>query len=674
MNFSDKTSVFRRSDDAAAGRDSYGSYNPDSRSGDDYGRVSYGARADAGASAGASGYGAASGNYGGDPYGNRPQGYGVSDSNLILNRYRPLGEVGSGGYGTVQLAWDTRIQRRVAVKRMPIPQQLQVGYQDSDVFNELSPSQIPGLEEARTAAMLSHTNIVQVYDFEVHAGAAYLIMEYVDGMTLEQLLQQAGDTFTLDMVTAVFDAVAGALELAHANQVLHLDIKPANILIDRQGQVKVADFGMARLSDAWGYSAASGGTIGYMPPEQMRQEPLDERCDEWALASVLYEMISGNNPFVAPTIPDAIAAIENAEIVIPSLCMEGLPSAADDVIFYALDPDRNERYASVSDFAGELTNYLGSEANGRAQLQTALGSYLSDDPADASPAAVADPSTGFSLLSEKLRGRFDLNGKVSDMSLRVCGLLIALAAAVAELPTFDVLGGSTSLLYMAAFAGMLAVGFAAPRFGALVDLALVVAALVVHGRYAPALIIGVLFVVWWGAAGQKDNAQADAGTLPFATGAVGLNQIAPLLAGFFLPVNEAVKNTLFAWVLAVILASFGSTSLLGWNVNLGTFANGSLEKGATAVLTDPASYVVLATWLAAAAVTSVFVRRNTRSTAVGGALLGGVVLLAGSMAVTGVASGFASWTPNVNYLVPAIISTAIVALLGWFYAPERSDS
>lgn len=608
--------------------------------------------------------------YGRDPYhGFRRS----SDSNLILNRYRPMGEAGSGGYGTVQLAWDTRIQRRVAVKRMPIPRQLQIGYEDSDVFNELSPSQIPGLEEARTAAMLSHPNIVQVYDFEVHAGAAYLIMEYVDGMTLEDLLKQAGDSFTLDMVTAVFDAVARALELAHANQVLHLDIKPANILIDRQGQVKVADFGMARLSDAWGYSAANGGTIGYMPPEQMRQEPLDERCDEWALASVLYEMISGNNPFVAQTIPEAIDAIENAEIVIPSLCMEGLPSAADDVIFYALDPDRNERYASVSDFAGELTNYIGDESAGRSQLQMALSTYLNDDGADALPISVADPSTGFSLFSSKMRGRFDLNGKVSEMSLRVCGLLIALAAAVAELPAFDVLGGSTSLLYMGAFAGMLAVGFAAPRIGALVDLALVVVALVVHGLYPPALIIGALFLVWWGTTGQTGNAQANAGTLPFAAGSVGLNQATPLLAGFFLPVSEAVKNTLFAWVLAVILASFGSTSLLGWNVNLGTFANGSLEKAATTVLADPTSYVVLVTWLAAATVTSTFVRRNTRSTAVTGALLGGAVLVAGSVAVTGVTSGFVSWFPDINYLVPAIISTAIVALLGWFYAPDRSD-
>lgn len=595
------------------------------------------------------------------------------DAQLILGRYRPLSQAGAGGFGSVQTAWDTRIQRRVAIKRMAIPEQMQIGYHDSDVFNELSPSQIPGLEEARTAALLSHPNIVQVYDFEVYAGAAYLIMEYVDGMTLQQLLQQAGDTFTLDMVTAVFDGVAAALEHAHANQVLHLDIKPANILINRQGQVKVADFGMARLSDAWGYSAANGGTIGYMTPEQMRQEPLDERCDEWALASVLYEMVSGDNPFVARDVPSAIETIENAEIVLPSLCMEGLPSAADDVIFYALDPDRNERYASVHDFAEELSHYLGDEASGRTQLQMALNTYLNDDGAQA-PVTFSDPSTGFSLLSSKLRGRFNLTGKVGEMSLRVCGLLIALAAAVAELPAFDVLGGTTSFLFLAAFVGMMALGFAAPRIGALVDLALIVVALAVHGRYIPALIIGVLFAAWWLSSGRAGNAQADAGTLPFAAGAMGLNQIVPMLAGFFLPVKDAVRNVLFAWVLAVVLAAFGNNSLLGWGVSLGTFANGTLEQNVTTILTDATSYVVLVTWLVAAGATSACVKRNTRAMALVGAAVGGAVLIVGAMAVTGISSGFASWFPDANYLVPAIISLVIVGLLGWFYEPAREDA
>ena len=113
-------------------------------------------------------------------------------------------------------------------------------------------SRIPGLDEARTAAMLSDPSIVAVYDFEIQDSTAYLIMEYVEGMTLTELLRDHDDRLTLDVVAAVFAAVAHALEVAHENGVLHLDIKPDNILINASGQVKVTDFGLATLADAQG--------------------------------------------------------------------------------------------------------------------------------------------------------------------------------------------------------------------------------------------------------------------------------------------------------------------------------------------------------------------------------------------------------------------------------------
>lgn len=223
-------------------------------------------------------------------------------------------------------------------------------------------SRIPGLDEARTAAMLSDPNIVAVYDFEIQDSTACLIMEYVEGMTLTELLRDHDAELTLDIVAAVFDGVAHALEVAHENGVLHLDIKPDNILINHAGQVKVTDFGLATLADASGFGLAGGGTIGYMPLEQMRQENLDARCDEWALASVTYEMLAGENPFFAPDLFQAQEAIEDGELVLPSLCWDDLDEAADDVIFYALDPERDERYESVRDFAEELAPLLGDAA------------------------------------------------------------------------------------------------------------------------------------------------------------------------------------------------------------------------------------------------------------------------------------------------------------------------
>ena len=227
---------------------------------------------------------------------------------------------------------------------------------------------LPGLDEARTAAKLQDPRIVGVFDFEVRGQVAYLIMEYVEGITLTHLLAHYEDYLTLDVVAAVFDAVAGALTVAHKAGVLHLDIKPDNILINAEGQAKVTDFGLATLADASGTGLAGGGTIGYMPLEQMRREPLDARTDEWALASVTYEMLTGDNPFHADSLENAEKAIEDAELIIPSLCWDNIDEQIDDVIFYALDPERDERYASVADFAEEADKFLGNAEAGKHQL------------------------------------------------------------------------------------------------------------------------------------------------------------------------------------------------------------------------------------------------------------------------------------------------------------------
>ncbi len=364
----------------------------------------------------------------------------MARTRLILDRYEPIGTAGEGGFGTVEIAWDPRIQRKVAIKTIKLteldayranlpgaravsasptadrwhgvqpwgeyleeeatdeaasqrvefggyvaadlnPDDLEFTDERDGQFTSLS--HLPGLDEARTAAMLSDPHIVTVYDFEIRDRYAYLIMEYVEGITLTRLLYDYADFLTLDMVTAVFDAMSGALIVAHKAGVLHLDIKPDNIIINPQGQAKVTDFGLATLADASGAGTTGGGTIGYMPLEQMRREHLDVRTDEWSLAAVLYEMLTGDNPFRAESLDEAEAAIENAELVLPSLCWDNLDEQIDDVLFYALDPEREERYATVADFAEEADKFLGDEFRGRDQLALvvadALGFGGSDD-------------------------------------------------------------------------------------------------------------------------------------------------------------------------------------------------------------------------------------------------------------------------------------------------------
>ena len=145
-------------------------------------------------------------------------------------------------------------------------------------------------------------------------------MEYVEGLTLTQFLHDYSDDMTLDMLTCIFSGVAHAIEVAHAENVLHLDIKPDNVLIDSKGKVKVADFGLATLADEFGYGTANAGTIGYMPPEQMRKQALDVRTDEWALACITYEMLCGQNPFDAKDIQTSLKKTEDSKLTVPSSC------------------------------------------------------------------------------------------------------------------------------------------------------------------------------------------------------------------------------------------------------------------------------------------------------------------------------------------------------------------
>ena len=216
---------------------------------------------------------------------------------VLLGRYRVLARRGTGGFGTVCTCWDQRLQRRVAIKRMPL-------------LAETGTTAEEALAEARTSCMLSHPNIVTVLDFEADGAYAYLVMEYVDGLNLGELLARVeGGRLMPAECAHVVTSVSRALAFAHENRVLHLDIKPTNILIDRQGIVKLADFGMATLSSAAGYGDARGGTVGYMPPEQIEGMLVDERTDIFSLAVVAYQALVGQNPFAAPTAAGSLEKI-----------------------------------------------------------------------------------------------------------------------------------------------------------------------------------------------------------------------------------------------------------------------------------------------------------------------------------------------------------------------------
>jgi len=286
----------------------------------------------------------------------------VKSQDILLDRYQLLERLGSGGFSVVDLAWDMRMQRRVAIKRMQLP--ALYGKHQSLIEDEL-----PGLLEARTAAMLQNPHIVTVHDFEIAGDEALLIMEHLDGLSLREIMEQATELLDIDVVTAIISGVGDALAFAHANQILHLDIKPDNIMVDQAGIVKVTDFGLAEFVNHASSKIAQGGSIGYMPLEQMAGEAVTEQTDEWALAAVVYEMLTGENPFEQRTIKESAEVIERSQLIVPSALHPDLSPEIDDVIFQALSIEPHERYTTVKRFVGTLKKLLGNVTQGKKKLR-----------------------------------------------------------------------------------------------------------------------------------------------------------------------------------------------------------------------------------------------------------------------------------------------------------------
>lgn len=571
--------------------------------------------------------------------------------NLILNRYRPLEEAGAGGFATVLAAWDTRIQRRVAIKCLRLDDYAS----PADVR---SPREIPGLDEARTAAMLSDSHIVGVYDFDVSGAQAYLIMEYMDGITLTELMREEG-ALSLDVATCVFEAVAGALETAHENQVLHLDIKPDNVLINRQGQVKVADFGLSQLSHAAGYGRAAGGTIGYMPLEQMRLEACDARTDEWALAALTYEMLVGENPFRAPGLDAAERAIEQAEVFVPSMVRGDLNEEVDEALFGALAIDRDDRFDSVELFADAMLPHMGDARRGARELAVLVGEAC-DDGADCDEergaASAFLPGRGGSYAGLSMIDRMTPRTKALIARLWaavVCGF--AAFEAAANIPACMTIAGRMEPAFWGVVGVVVAAALAWPGAGAAFAVGALVVALALSGSPFLALALALAGVAWLVLGGARHYACANVGITAVLAGAFGFAPVVPLLAGYFLNVKHAVAATVFAVVSAFCLACAGSLDLTGWNV----FAFGAMpganamEDAALSLVASPNVWVMAASWLVAAVVGSLLCARGNRGLAACGMLAATTILVLGVIAATRL--GGADF-PDVAQLAPALVA------------------
>ncbi len=621
-------------------------------------------------------------------------------SKLILNRYKPIVEAGAGGFASVIVAWDTNLERSVAIKCIslqgafpqtahddryndalesferksqgfPVPDFVSPFRKDSQDKERTAQNQpqrnkersislltdayassieVPGLEEARTAAQLNDQNIVSVHDFQIQGDMAYLIMEYIEGLSLADLLRQYRNEIDADVVAALFKAVSHALEVAHKNKILHLDIKPDNVLIARDGQIKVVDFGLARLAGENGFGIATGGTIGYMPPEQMNQEELDQRCDLWALASLFYEVISGSNPFKVARLEDAEDAIYGAEIVVPSLCMEGIDESIDDIMFCALNPDRENRYSSVRAFAKEMKPCLGNASKGKKKLAQMVSENYIDTSAD--PADDEEEQERSGLLGRRNNQRNNskepleyrdeevsvpfvpflerMQPKVKTIALRVWAVLSAALLAAVSLSNVSFLEGGWNNPWVGGILASVVILVAVfPKIGTLVVLEFFGVFFIAQSAWVMGVLVMMLSFLWWFFEGRFSLRQCCVVLSPALFGAISLAPLVPLLAGYLSRFKDALASGACALLMTFALASLGSLSLIGWDafsfmvVSPGVNLNAQMMS----LIIQPATWLFAAAWMIACAIGGFTCSRFDRLGAFLGLLAGEVLIL-----------------------------------------------
>lgn len=297
-----------------------------------------------------------------------------------IGRYQIEGELGRGAMGVVYRAYDPAIGRRVAVKTIRLDQ----------LADEAGRGRLQErlLREAQSAGILSHPNIVTIYDIFEEAGNAYIFMEFVDGKTLESL--ESG--LPVNELLHILEQTAEGLDYAHSKGIVHRDIKPSNIMISA-GQAKITDFGVARFRHKDSTQAGSlMGTPSYMSPEQVTGAETAGASDQYSLAVIAYQFLSGRKPFESPSLATLLYRItQEAAPEAPNLS-----PAANRVLLKALGKHSQLRYLSCLEFVLALAEALGQDQAPAAGRRTPVRELSGDEPTIAStgpPQQIAPPST-----------------------------------------------------------------------------------------------------------------------------------------------------------------------------------------------------------------------------------------------------------------------------------------
>ncbi|MDD5301337.1 MAG: serine/threonine-protein kinase [Gallionella sp.] len=324
-----------------------------------------------------------------------------------LGRYEVIGELGQGAMGIVYKAKDPLIDRVVAIKTINLGLALDEKEEYEGRF----------YQEAKAAGRLNHPNIVTIYDVGKSGDVAYIAMEFLQGRELRDIMND-GKLLPVDQVLDIAAQVAQGLAYAHEHDIVHRDVKPSNIMLVRDGHVKITDFGIARMASS-AVHTQTGMVLGspkYMSPEQVMGKAIDQRSDIFSLGVMLYEMLTGQAPFNGENVNAIMYQTLNAVPVPPSTLNPAAPEMVNFIVAKALAKKLDDRYLNAKDFAADLRACRDtlprsgkqidvSPAGGEKKLPDAISITGSKEASDeeAKPAVTAGLSQAFDSAAATMR-------------------------------------------------------------------------------------------------------------------------------------------------------------------------------------------------------------------------------------------------------------------------------